>query len=124
MPQFIQPGNPDGSLIFNQLAKQEMPYDLYYERKTGVPEPSADELKALRAWIEGLEDAERGACATRKFVANGDMVASIAGRPEADARTPASRARATSRSPTSTTPAPTTRRWRSIGRARSSCSTA
>jgi hypothetical protein len=77
MPQYIQPGNPDGSLIFNQLAKQEMPYDLYYEQKSGVPEPTADELKALRTWIESLKTQTASACATRKFVSNGDIVASI-----------------------------------------------
>src|SRR5262245_40186214 len=77
MPQYIQPGNPDGSLIFNQLAKQEMPYDLYYEQKPGLPEPSADELKALRTWIESLKTQTASACAARKFVSNGDIVAAI-----------------------------------------------
>lgn len=78
MPQYILPGNPDGSLIFNQLAKREMPYDAYYEQDTSVPTPTADEVKALRAWIEQIGKEQQASCEVRKFVSNTDIVAAIA----------------------------------------------
>src|SRR5919199_2735186 len=77
-PHLILPGNPDGSLLFNQIAKREMPYDLYNELDDSVPTPSAEEIQALRSWIEGLGTTAVASCQARKFVSDTDVVAQVA----------------------------------------------
>lgn len=47
----IIPGNPDGSLIFQQIAKQLMPYDVFQEADLGQPSPNEADIIALRKWI-------------------------------------------------------------------------
>jgi hypothetical protein len=77
-PALVAPGNPDGSKLFNQIANKEMPYDLYYEGSTDAPEVSEGDVKALRAWIEGLGQTAAAACGMRPFVGNADVVQLIA----------------------------------------------
>jgi hypothetical protein len=77
-PNRIAPGNPDGSKLFNQIVKKEMPYDLYYEQPNGAPEVAEGDVKTLRAWIQGLGAKTAAACETRSFVGNKDIVQSIA----------------------------------------------
>lgn len=72
----IQPGNPDASRLYIQIAKQEMPYDVYQEFSGGA-EPTEDELKVLRDWIGSLGKAITAACEARKFVTNNDMLNAI-----------------------------------------------
>ena len=58
-PSLIQPGNPDASRIYKQIVKKEMPYDTYYE--FSGTEPTAEEVTALRDWIESLGRRRRQA---------------------------------------------------------------
>ena len=37
-PHLVQPGNPEGSKIFQQIINKEMPYDVNYEFDTTKPE--------------------------------------------------------------------------------------
>lgn len=85
-PNLIQPGNPDASRIYKQIVKKEMPYDTYYEFSGA--EPTAEEVTALRDWIEGLGQAQTATCEARKFVSNEDIVGAIAAdlQSEADHR--------------------------------------
>lgn len=85
-PNLIQPGNPDASRIYKQIVKKEMPYDTYYEFSGA--EPTAEEITALRDWIEGLGETQTASCEKRKFVTNEDVVGAIAAdlQSEADHR--------------------------------------
>jgi uncharacterized protein DUF4384 len=76
-PALIVPGNPDASQIFNQVARKEMPYDLYAEFAP-VAEVTEADVKALRDWIEDLGKKQLASCETRKFVSPKDMVAAMA----------------------------------------------
>ena len=76
-PNLIQPGNPDASAVYVQIAKQEMPYDVFQEF-SGGPEPTEDELKALRIWIESLGAAVTASCKDRKFITNAGILETIA----------------------------------------------
>ncbi|MGI9382272.1 MAG: DUF4384 domain-containing protein [Methyloligellaceae bacterium] len=76
-PNLVQPGNPDASSIYVQIAKQEMPYDVFQEF-SGGPEPTEDELKALRTWIESLGEAVVASCKDRKYISNAAIVEMIA----------------------------------------------
>jgi hypothetical protein len=77
-PRYINPGSPENSLIFSQIIKQQMPYDLYNDGKP-VPEPTREELGVLAAWISGLGQQQASICETQKFITNSDVIASIAG---------------------------------------------
>lgn len=85
-PNLIQPGNPDASRIYKQIVKKEMPYDVYYEFSGS--EPTAEEITALRDWIEGLGDTQTASCEKHKFMTNEDVVGAIAAdlQSEADHR--------------------------------------
>ncbi|HOV02989.1 MAG TPA: DUF4384 domain-containing protein [Kaistiaceae bacterium] len=74
----VQPGNPDGSRIVQQILNQEMPYDLYYEFATDKPEVGPDDLAALRAWVAGLSGGGAIACTGRSFVSNADVAGIVA----------------------------------------------
>src|SRR5919199_5205871 len=91
-PHFVVPGNPDGSLLFSQIAKGLMPYDLYQNYDDSVPTPTADEIQALRGWIESLGAQAVASCGSQKFIDNKDMVALMAADLE---RMPDHRARGT-----------------------------
>ncbi len=54
-PKRILPGNPDGSTMFQTIANQQMPYDLYQEGDFEKPSVTPDDLTALRNWITGLK---------------------------------------------------------------------
>ncbi len=85
-PNLIQPGNPDASRLYKQIVKKEMPYDTYYEFSGA--EPTAEEITALRDWIEGLGQSQSASCEKRKFMTNEDVVGAIAAdlQSEADHR--------------------------------------
>ena len=76
-PNFILPGNPDGSHLFIQIAKKEMPYDCYQEFDCKA-EPSEDEVKAIYAWIKNLGEAAVAACVDRKVIDEEAIVTAIA----------------------------------------------
>lgn len=54
-PSLIQPGNPEGSRIIQQIVNKDMPYDVYQEGSASQPSPTEDEVTALRNWIAGLK---------------------------------------------------------------------
>ena len=85
-PNLIQPGNPDASRIYKQIVKKEMPYDTYYEYTAA--EPSAEEITALRDWIEELGKTQTASCDASRFVTNEELVGAIAAdlQSEADHR--------------------------------------
>ena len=70
-PNFILPGNPDGSHLFIQVAKKEMPYDCYQEFDCKA-EPTEAEVKAIYDWIKGLGDVAVAACAGRNADRRGE----------------------------------------------------
>lgn len=77
-PQLVNPGNPESSLIFTQIIKQQMPYDLYNEGKP-VAEPTREDLATLAVWITSLGRQQASTCEQQKFINNSDVIASIAG---------------------------------------------
>lgn len=76
-PDLILPGNPDGSGLFIQIAKKDMPYDCYQEFDCDA-EPTAEDVKAVYDWIEGLGDTVEAACASRIPIDTAAMVTAIA----------------------------------------------
>lgn len=78
-PHLVVAGNPDASLLFNIIAQEKMPYDVFQDQVTPPPpEPTPEELQALRAWIVGLGAKATASCGSRKFVKNADVVSRIA----------------------------------------------
>ncbi len=69
-PNYIVPGNPDGSKIIQMILNNEMPFD-----GAEVPE---DDLLALRSWVIQLGEVTLAARARRDFVSTDDMVAAMA----------------------------------------------
>jgi Domain of unknown function (DUF4384) len=61
VPGLILPGNPDGSKLFIQIAKQEMPYDCFQEFNC-EREPTEKEVQAIYDWIKSLGDVVVAAC--------------------------------------------------------------
>ncbi len=76
-PSFILPGNPDGSKLFIQVAKKEMPYDCYQEFDCKA-EPSEKDIQAIYDWIKGLGAFVAAACTGRKPIDEEDIVSAIA----------------------------------------------
>ncbi len=64
-PNLILPGNPDGSKLFIQIAKKEMPYDCYQEFDCKA-EPTETEVQAVYDWIKSLGEAVAAACGDRE----------------------------------------------------------
>ncbi len=60
-PNLILPGNPEGSRLFIQISKGEMPYDCLQEFSCpeGAEEPTKEEIQAVYDWIKSLGG---GAC--------------------------------------------------------------
>ena len=87
-PNFVLPGNPDGSHLFIQIAKKEMPYDCYQEFDC-KEEPSEAEVQAVYDWIKSLGDVALAACTGRKLIDAGDDRAGDRGRPRSAAGAPA-----------------------------------
>ena len=54
-PSLVQPGNPEGSELIQQIANKDMPYDYFQEGDISKSSPSEDDLNALRAWISSLK---------------------------------------------------------------------
>ena len=82
IPISMLPGNPDGSHLFIQIAKKEMPYDCYQEFDC-KEEPSEAEVQAVYDWIKSLGDVALAACAGRKPIDEETMVREIAADLEA-----------------------------------------
>lgn len=76
-PSLILPGNPDGSKLFIQIAKKEMPYDCYQEFDCKA-EPTEDEVKAIYDWIKGLGAITVAACTGRQPIDEEAIVKAIA----------------------------------------------
>jgi len=76
-PDLILPGNPDGSGLFIQIAKKDMPYDCYQEFDCEA-EPTEADVKAVYDWIKGLGDTVAAACANRAPIDEAAVVTAIA----------------------------------------------
>jgi mono/diheme cytochrome c family protein len=57
-----KPGNADGSRIFQLIVNKEMPYDVYQDGNPDAPSPSAADIEALRAWLDGAKQTSTEAC--------------------------------------------------------------
>ncbi|MGH6736594.1 MAG: DUF4384 domain-containing protein [Methyloceanibacter sp.] len=75
-PDLILPGNPDGSGLFIQIAKKDMPYDCYQEFDCEA-EPTETDVKAVYDWIKDLGDQVTAACADRAPIDEAAIVSSI-----------------------------------------------
>lgn len=53
-PALVQPSNPKGFRIVQQIVNKDMPHDVYEETDFNQPTPTDDEIKTLRSWIESL----------------------------------------------------------------------
>ncbi|RME99747.1 MAG: hypothetical protein D6773_12475, partial [Alphaproteobacteria bacterium] len=76
----VLPGNPDASPLFTQIVNRQMPYDVYRQNSGGA-EPTAEELDALRNWIESLRGADQtvaAVCGARKPVDLATLTSMIA----------------------------------------------
>jgi Domain of unknown function (DUF4384) len=76
-PSLILPGNPDGSKLFTQIAKQEMPYDCFQEFSCDR-EPTEKEVKAVYDWIKSLGEAVIASCGDRNPIDEEAIVTAIA----------------------------------------------
>jgi Domain of unknown function (DUF4384) len=76
-PALILPGNPDGSKLFIQIAKKEMPYDCYQEFDCKA-EPTEDEVQAIYDWIKSLGQVVAAACTGGNLIDEGAIVTAIA----------------------------------------------
>jgi hypothetical protein len=76
-PNFILPGNPDGSKLFIQVAKKEMPYDCYQDFDC-KREPTEKEVQAIYDWIKSLGGFVVAACTDRKPIDEEAIVTAIA----------------------------------------------
>src|SRR4029078_6967784 len=76
-PNFIIPGNPDGSRLFIQVAKKEMPYDCYQEFDCKA-EPSEKDVQAIYDWIKSLGAFTVPSCPGRKLIDEEAIVTAIA----------------------------------------------
>ena len=83
-PNFILPGNPDGSHLFIQIAKKEMPYDCYQEFDCKT-EPTEAEVQAVYDWIKSLGDVAVAACTGRKVIDEETIVTDDRRRPRSAA---------------------------------------
>ena len=81
-PSLILPGNPDGSKLFIQIAKKEMPYDCYQEFDCKI-EPTEEEVRAIYDWIKSLGEIAVAACTGRKLIDEQTIVTAIASDLEA-----------------------------------------
>jgi hypothetical protein len=75
-PHFILPGNPDGSKLFVQVAKKEMPYDCYQDFDC-KREPTEKEVQAIYDWIKSLGAAQLASCTDRKVIDEEAIVTDI-----------------------------------------------
>ncbi len=76
-PDLILPGNPDGSGLFIQIAKKDMPYDCYQEFECDA-DPSEADVKAVYDWIKGLSNTVVAACASRAPIDEAAVATAIA----------------------------------------------
>ena len=76
VPGLILPGNPDGSKLFIQIAKQEMPYDCFQEFNCDR-EPTEKEVQAIYDWIKSLGQVVVAACTGRNPIDEEAIVTAI-----------------------------------------------
>ncbi|MFM9847483.1 MAG: DUF4384 domain-containing protein [Hyphomicrobiaceae bacterium] len=53
-PRYVRPGNPDASRVWTHMTRRLMPYDVF-QQHTGGDGPTAEEILAVRDWIEKAE---------------------------------------------------------------------
>ncbi len=64
-PEYVQAGNPSASQIYTRVVNGSMPKDIDYVSVLG---PTADETKAISAWVDSLAEAAGAAVASRGFI--------------------------------------------------------
>lgn len=64
-PRYVRPGNPDGSRVWTHMMRRLMPYDVFQQHDGGA-EPSAEDILAVRDWIEKPEPPPRRAYAGKR----------------------------------------------------------
>jgi mono/diheme cytochrome c family protein len=74
-PEYVQAGNPSASQIYSRIVNQTMPKDMDYVTVFG---PSAEETKAVEAWINSLGEAATATIASREFIEDEAVVDLIA----------------------------------------------
>jgi len=88
-PELVVPQVPDASRLYLSMVERRMPLDVYRDGNAG-PEPTADEIQAVRDWITSLEP-RRDACPGRDLIppekAMGAMRAALQRDPAAAATT-------------------------------------
>lgn len=50
-PRYVRPGNPDASRVWTHMMRRLMPYDVF-QQHDGGDGPTAEEILAVRDWIE------------------------------------------------------------------------
>jgi hypothetical protein len=73
-PALVKPGVPEGSKLYNMMVNSQMPYDVFQEFSDKYPEPSKDEVLAIRKWIS----AAKVTCAPEHVVSSGDILKYVA----------------------------------------------
>ncbi|HEX6610408.1 MAG TPA: DUF4384 domain-containing protein [Hyphomicrobiaceae bacterium] len=53
-PRYVRPGNPDGSRLWTHMVRRLMPYDIFQQHTDGEA-PTAEDILAVRDWIEKPE---------------------------------------------------------------------
>lgn len=75
-PSLVRRGEPDASPLYQQMIARQMPSDVLRHGAPG-PEPDAAEVRAIRAWIAGLEPRTASAqCADRQPITAQSLAAS------------------------------------------------
>ena len=76
-PSLVRPGEPDASPLYQQLISRQMPADVLREGREGA-EPEPAEIRAVRAWIKGLDGAPpSAACAARQPLSSASLATSM-----------------------------------------------
>ncbi|MDX2155940.1 MAG: DUF4384 domain-containing protein [Hyphomicrobiaceae bacterium] len=74
-PWLVQPGNPDGSRLYQSMLRRLMPSDVLQDGASSSA-PTSQEMAAVRAWIESL--SPRPHCRDRRRVGFEDHAAAMA----------------------------------------------
>jgi hypothetical protein len=59
-PALVRPGVPDASPLYTVMVRRAMPRDIQPRDKSAAAEPSAEEVQAVRDWIDGLPQPAGG----------------------------------------------------------------
>lgn len=69
-PKYVKRGDPDHSLLYHVIVRQEMPSDVFQDGDLDHPIPTADDLKTLRTWIVALAHENESTLVARRDAPN------------------------------------------------------